>query len=514
MVDIKPVKAFQRQGNELRPVGTVNTGNGIGGTSNHAQLSNLDFTNSGHTGFANTQDIEDLKLEIQALTGFGVDPNSPHATLPPTVEENTIYLVGTAPPYVMWLLVGGTPHNVGTTAIDIQQALLNIWRDASGNSVGEMQDFLNWIKAVAGGHGNIGEIFWWPTEMPPNDALYCNGGAISRVDYADLFSVIGTNFGAGDGSTTFNLPDMRGQFVRGFDPTNARDPSGNARGFGSNQAPSTVLNINAWRGSNATAAQANATFPFPTTNNTSLAATNTDGFEAHVNSRVALQSSWTDTNAWIPRYRVRPTNINLLPCIRYRIITHNPLWLEWQAWQARDPANTADFETWLGRIIHQQTMRVRVNMTPRGATASTWIPLSHTVIDGDSSMSNGTRFIAPVAGQYILTVSSATATEVSPMIFQGIMRNSDVADSSSNRVSVSQGHNGRLLPSVMTTCWLEKDEFLTPHIFSTDAQTSTDIHNGHTAEFALMGGGSDASGIDSFLIPTNYIDNIISDILI
>ena len=44
----------------------------------------------------------------------------------------------------------------------------------------------------------------------------CNGQAVSRTKYADLFALIGTNFGAGDGSTTFNLPDYRGKFLRGL----------------------------------------------------------------------------------------------------------------------------------------------------------------------------------------------------------------------------------------------------------------------------------------------------------
>lgn len=44
----------------------------------------------------------------------------------------------------------------------------------------------------------------------------CNGQAISRETYADLFSIIGTNFGSGNGVTTFNLPDYRGKFLRGL----------------------------------------------------------------------------------------------------------------------------------------------------------------------------------------------------------------------------------------------------------------------------------------------------------
>lgn len=51
---------------------------------------------------------------------------------------------------------------------------------------------------------------------PPSGYLECNGAAISRATYSALFAVIGTAFGAGDGTTTFNLPDMRGMFARGW----------------------------------------------------------------------------------------------------------------------------------------------------------------------------------------------------------------------------------------------------------------------------------------------------------
>jgi microcystin-dependent protein len=49
----------------------------------------------------------------------------------------------------------------------------------------------------------------------PSGWLICNGDAINRIDYWKLFAVIGTTFGSGDGSTTFNLPDYQGAFLRG-----------------------------------------------------------------------------------------------------------------------------------------------------------------------------------------------------------------------------------------------------------------------------------------------------------
>lgn len=55
-----------------------------------------------------------------------------------------------------------------------------------------------------------------PTNAPEG-YLYCRGQAVSRSTYSDLFDAIGTTYGAGNGSTTFNVPDLRGEFLRGFD---------------------------------------------------------------------------------------------------------------------------------------------------------------------------------------------------------------------------------------------------------------------------------------------------------
>lgn len=53
----------------------------------------------------------------------------------------------------------------------------------------------------------------------PAGFLLCNGAAVSRTTYASLYSAIGTTYGVGDESTTFNLPDFRGRFLRGYDGT-------------------------------------------------------------------------------------------------------------------------------------------------------------------------------------------------------------------------------------------------------------------------------------------------------
>jgi microcystin-dependent protein len=58
-----------------------------------------------------------------------------------------------------------------------------------------------------------GAMMIWPAATPPDGWLLCDGSAVSRSTYADLYAVLGTSRGAGDGSTTFNLPDLRGRTI-------------------------------------------------------------------------------------------------------------------------------------------------------------------------------------------------------------------------------------------------------------------------------------------------------------
>ena len=62
--------------------------------------------------------------------------------------------------------------------------------------------------------------------VEPQGYLFCDGSAVSRDTYAALFAVIGTTYGAGDGSTTFNLPDLTGRVVIGVSGTHALGTTG------------------------------------------------------------------------------------------------------------------------------------------------------------------------------------------------------------------------------------------------------------------------------------------------
>lgn len=87
---------------------------------------------------------------------------------------------------------------------------------------------MSWSFAVA-----PGVVMFFASGNLPSGWLKANGAAISRTTYADLFAVIGTVYGVGNGSTTFNLPDLRGEFIRGWDDGRGIDTG---RTFGSAQA--------------------------------------------------------------------------------------------------------------------------------------------------------------------------------------------------------------------------------------------------------------------------------------
>jgi len=78
----------------------------------------------------------------------------------------------------------------------------------------------------------VGTILTMAAPTVPAGFLECNGATVSRTDYASLFSLIGTTYGAGDSSTTFLLPDLRGEFIRGWDNSRGIDAG---RTFGSAQ---------------------------------------------------------------------------------------------------------------------------------------------------------------------------------------------------------------------------------------------------------------------------------------
>lgn len=114
------------------------------------------------------------------------------------------------------------------------------WYDtSSGKATLKIYDGTKWVKLDLGGSVSIGSIetFAGVAAKIPEGYLLCNGQEISRLDYSDLFEVIGTTYGSTSG-TTFKVPDLRGEFIRGFDAGRGVD---SGRAFGSSQADLTKL---------------------------------------------------------------------------------------------------------------------------------------------------------------------------------------------------------------------------------------------------------------------------------
>lgn len=80
------------------------------------------------------------------------------------------------------------------------------------SAITDLRDYIATMETVA-----PGVVAFYPKTTAPTGWLKANGAAVSRSTYSALFAAIGTAFGVGDGTTTFNVPDLRGVFIRGLD---------------------------------------------------------------------------------------------------------------------------------------------------------------------------------------------------------------------------------------------------------------------------------------------------------
>lgn len=145
-----------------------------------------------------------------------------------------------------------------------------------------------------------GAVLFFAATTPPPGFLKANGATISRSVYAKLFAAVGTTFGAGDGSTTFTLPDMRGEFPRGWDDGRGVD-SGRAFGSAQQDAFQGHRHLQSLGGTLSTVANAAGTYVIGNQNNSETQDTRTD--PAYGTVRQASET--------------RPRNIALLACIKF-----------------------------------------------------------------------------------------------------------------------------------------------------------------------------------------------------
>ncbi|WP_369952205.1 phage tail protein [Ralstonia syzygii] len=161
-----------------------------------------------------------VKAGIAATTGTQVTP---------AVDSGytALYVVTVA--YGQTTIVAGNISTVGGAPI-LSETLLQKISIATGDG--------RYVKLTGFAPLQPGEVQFFAMSAAPTGYMKANGAAVSRTTYAALFAAIGTTFGAGDGSTTFNLPDLRGEFLRGFDDGRGID---SGRTFGTWQSGSPVV---------------------------------------------------------------------------------------------------------------------------------------------------------------------------------------------------------------------------------------------------------------------------------
>ena len=115
--------------------------------------------------------------------------------------------------------------------------LLSTWRQIEGS--GPSDDTVGPDKITNAAKNEItpiGTVSAFAGASAPDKYLMCDGSTISRTTYSDLYAVLGDVYGNGDGSTTFEIPDLRGEFLRGLDGGRGVDAS---RTLGSSQDDTT-----------------------------------------------------------------------------------------------------------------------------------------------------------------------------------------------------------------------------------------------------------------------------------
>lgn len=150
-----------------------------------------------------------------------------------------------------------------------------------------------------------GTVAHFGASTAPAGWLNANGAAVSRTAYAALFLAIGTTYGAGDGATTFNLPDLRGEFLRGLDDGRGVDAG---RVIGSAQGDALQGHFHDF------STRINATGFGQNSYSASTSATGTEQTQAN-----GVRAPVTDGVNGTPRTAIetRPRNVAVLACIKY-----------------------------------------------------------------------------------------------------------------------------------------------------------------------------------------------------
>ena len=208
----------------------------------------LDKTYSSSKIYTSIQDAIDTS-KAYTLSELGKMSGASYKVVTATsdmTDERIIYLLDNGTTFDMYIVENGTPTKIGDTNIDLSDYYTRTEVDndflkktdatstyATKNELVDKVDKTDIVdnltstdtdKPLSANQGMLlksmiitltGVVLPYAGSSVPTGFLLCNGQAVSRTDYLDLFGVIGTTYGEGDGSTTFNLPNLQNKFVQG-----------------------------------------------------------------------------------------------------------------------------------------------------------------------------------------------------------------------------------------------------------------------------------------------------------
>jgi microcystin-dependent protein len=170
------------------------------------------------------------------------------------------------------------------------------------------------ILSFATAGAPTGTIIWYAANTAPTGYLKANGANVSRTTYAALFAAIGTTFGAGNGSTTFTLPDLRGEFIRGWDDGRGLD---SGRSFASVQGQSYQSHSHGMDAAGNHNHSVNASLYGDGGSGSAYFINPNDGFNVNIGWSTGTAGSHTHGVQTSGGTETRPRNIALLACIKY-----------------------------------------------------------------------------------------------------------------------------------------------------------------------------------------------------
>ena len=172
-----------------------------------------------------------------------------------------------------------------------------LWYDTTNNQLKMYDGSSDWLVVgnvdfsgdtfTPSGGIPTGAVMAFAMNSAPSGWLECNGDAVSRTTYSSLFTAISTTYGVGDNSSTFNVPDLRAEFIRGWDDGRGVDSN---RTFGSAQLDEFKAHSH--------------TMSF-----------GTSGWDAYTG--LNQSGSFTKSTSTVGGSETRPRNVAMLYCIKY-----------------------------------------------------------------------------------------------------------------------------------------------------------------------------------------------------